>query len=40
MIPKKNPKADYSRYSLIFFQLGLIIMVIKRGKGQPITFID
>ncbi|PJB12999.1 MAG: energy transducer TonB [Flavobacteriales bacterium CG_4_9_14_3_um_filter_40_17] len=27
MIPKKNPKADYSRYSLIFFQLGLIIML-------------
>jgi len=27
MIPKKNPKADYSRYSLIFFQLGLVIML-------------
>lgn len=27
MIPKKNPKADYTRYSLIFFQLGLIIML-------------
>lgn len=27
MIPKKNPKADFSRYSLIFFQLGLVIML-------------
>lgn len=27
MLPKKNPKADLSRNSLIFFQIGLIIML-------------
>lgn len=27
MLPKKNPKADLSRNSLIFFQIGLIVML-------------
>lgn len=28
MISKKNPKADISQYSVIFFQLGLVIMLV------------
>ncbi|MBU2526177.1 MAG: energy transducer TonB [Bacteroidetes bacterium] len=27
MIPKKNPKADMSRYSGLFFQIGLVVML-------------
>lgn len=28
MISKKNPKADISQYSVIFFQIGLVIMLV------------